>query len=282
MRLFVTGGTGFIGSHVIQRALAAGHEVLALRRSPDSQLRIMLAAEPHWLTKSMAAVGVDDLVGVDALVHLAAVGVSPQRATWQELFQTNVLESLQAWQTASDAGVQRFVICGSCYEYGRAAERCEFLTETAPLEPIGGYAASKAAASMAAIALAAERRLEMTIARPFHVYGEGQHPHNFWPSLRRAALTGEDFDMTPGEQWRDFVPVEHVVDALLACCTSEDASPGRAQIVNIGTGRAQRLREFAQSWWQRWGAKGSLRIGALPYRDGEVMRYVPQPGRAAA
>ncbi len=282
MRLFVTGATGFIGSHFVRLALAAGHDVVALRRCKDSAPRAALGGA-RWLDKSMGAVETADFRAVDAVVHLAAVGVSPQRASWAEMFAVNVVESLHLWQAAADAGVRRFVICGSCYEYGRAADRAPCLSPDAPLEPVGGYAASKAAASMAAMALAAERSLELVIARPFHVYGEGQHEGNFWPALRRAALAGQDFSMTAGEQVRDFTAVEEVAAAVLDCSTREDIIAGVPRVVHIGSGRPQMLRQFAEYWWSHWKATGALRIGALPYRAGEVMRCVPAlEGRAAA
>ncbi len=282
MRLFVTGGTGFIGSHFVRQALAAGHDVATLRRSESSKPRIALDREPRWVNKPMSDVSPDDIASADALVHLAAVGVSPQRASWEEMFAVNVLESLRLWQTAAVAGVRRLVIGGSCYEYGRAADRVSFLTGGAPLEPVGGYAASKAAASMAAIALAAERSLELIVARPFHVYGEGQHQENFWPAMREAALSGQDYAMTAGEQVRDFVEVEAVAAALLDCSTRQDVVAGVPRVVNIGSGKPQMLREFAEYWWAHWKAAGQLRIGALPYRAGEVMRFVPALEERAA
>jgi nucleoside-diphosphate-sugar epimerase len=275
MRLFVTGGTGFIGSHFLCAAVSAGHEVIALRRTEMSRPRIELPVQPRWLTAEMAAVEVAQLKSVDVLVHLAAAGVSPKKATWQELFQVNVIESLQLWHRAADAGVPRLVICGSCFEYGDASENYDWIPPDCPLRPVTTYGASKAAASMAALALAAEREIELAILRPFHVYGEGQHADNFWPSLRRAAQSGNDFPMTAGDQLRDFIPVERVAAAFLHSCTQEDLIRGKGFVLNVGSGQTQTLSQFAIQWWEAWGAKGQLRFGALPYRHSEVMRYVP-------
>jgi nucleoside-diphosphate-sugar epimerase len=272
MRLFLTGGTGFIGSHFLRSALAAGHAITALRRS--SPAKIPLPEDPHWLEHTMPEVEPADLAGHDVLVHLAAVGVSPQKADWATLFRVNVTESLDLWRRAAHAGIQRFLICGSCFEYGKAGERYEFIPPDAPLEPSSGYAASKAAATMAAVALAREHGLSLTVARPFHTFGEGQHTENFWPSLRRAALAGENFPMTGGEQARDFMPVEELAAAFLRLLECS-APPGMPLIRNIGTGQPTTLRTFAEDWWSRWEAKGKLLPGALPYSAHEVMRYVP-------
>ena len=274
MRIFVTGGTGFIGSHFLQAALAAGHEVRALRR-PGSEPRIALSQQPVWVEGDLQRYPAEALAGCEAVVHLAAVGVSPQKASAGELFAQNVQASLALWSRAVDAGVAHLVLCGSCFEYGRSAGRYDRIPTDAPLEPVNPDGASKAAASLAAVALAQEKNCRITILRPFTVYGEGQHRDNFYPALRSAALAGADFPMTLGEQVRDFVPVGEVAGAFLAAL-SRVPDPGHPAILNVGTGQAQTLRAFAEHWWSRWQAPGRLLVGAVPYRANEVMRYVPE------
>ena len=275
MKIFVTGGTGFIGGHFLKGALAAGYDVLALRRAGGKK-RVSLPQEPVWLEGKLGDDWSAALSSCDAVVHLAAAGVSPQKADWDELFEVNVQQSLSLWRQAVKAGVKRLVICGSCFEYGKSGERFEFISPNAPLEPTNAYAASKAAATMAAFAFAMEQKIELIVLRPFHVFGEGQHEINFWPSLQKAALAGQDFPMTAGDQIRDFVPVATVVEHFLAALTRTDLRAGEPKIENVGTGKPQALRGFGEFWWKRWNAKGQLKVGAIPYRSNEVMRYVPQ------
>ncbi len=85
MRLFVTGGTGFIGSHFLKIALEAGHGVVALRR-PDSRPVIPLDQEPQWQEGALDEVPAAVLENFDALVHLAAHGVDPYKANWNDCF----------------------------------------------------------------------------------------------------------------------------------------------------------------------------------------------------
>ncbi len=275
MKLFVTGGTGFIGSHFIQLATARGHSVTATRR-PGSRPRIPLAPEPCWISKNLAELEASDFIGMDALLHFAAVGVNPSLSDWETCFRTNVVDSLRCWRMAASSGMTRFIICGSCFEYGASGESMAAISIDCPLQPTGPYHASKAAATMAALGLARTENLQLTILRPFHVYGEGEEPHRFWPSLRDAALAGRDFPMTLGEQVRDFIPVEDVAQTFLRFLEKEPHAPGMPEIYNVGSGRPQTLREFAEFWWQKWGATGKLKFGEIPYREGEVMRYAPE------
>ena len=276
MKIFVTGGTGFIGSHFLQCALDAGHEVLALRRSSKSRPRIPLSREPDWLDKSMPEIEEGELVGCEVLVHLAAHSANVPYDTLENCLVWNVIEPVKLFEKAIASGLPRFVVAGSCFEYGTAGERYQSIPVDAPLEPTQTYPASKAAASIAFSQLAIERKVELILLRIYQVFGEGETESRLWPSLRRAALAGEDFPMTKGEQIRDFIPVEQVAAQFLEACERSDLSPGDPIVENIGTGQPQTLREFAETWWQHWQATGSLKPGAIPYRPHEIMRYVPQ------
>ncbi|MGB0743273.1 MAG: NAD-dependent epimerase/dehydratase family protein [Opitutales bacterium] len=277
MKIFVTGATGFIGRNFVRHALDLGHEVVALGRTWPEEASFGKSREREQrIQGGLTSLKAHHFSGCSALVHLAAHGVNPQKSNWADCFRVNVLESLEAWTLAADEGVKRFVICGSCFEYGASGQKFDRIPTDAPLMPTGPYHSSKAAATMAAIGLAHHRKLECIIARPFHVFGEGEADYRFWPSLRTAALSGQNFPMTAGEQIRDFVPVELVAKKFLEACSLKKVKSGTATVLNIGTGKAQTLRQFAEYWWEQWNAKGRLHFGEIPYRENEVMRYVPK------
>ncbi|MBM5796949.1 MAG: NAD-dependent epimerase/dehydratase family protein [Cyanobacteria bacterium K_Offshore_0m_m2_072] len=275
MRLFITGATGFIGSHVLSAALAAGYEVRALRRHASSSPVIPLASQPIWCEGDLDTLKSDWFEGVDAVVHLASAGVSPKQVSWSELIQTNVVGSLQLLELAAEIGVRRFVVAGTSHEYGNASRRYDAIPPDAPLEPVNAYGASKAAAFQLLHTFSKDRRLELFYGRVFSAYGEGQFEGNFWPSLRRAALSGNDFPMTSGRQISDFIPVSAVASHLLQACTRADITVGSPLVVNIGSGMAGSLLAFAQSEWEHLGATGKLLPASLPSRPDQIERYVP-------
>jgi nucleoside-diphosphate-sugar epimerase len=273
MNIVLTGGTGFIGSHFLHQALAAGHNVLALRRSSSSCPRIPMAQQPQWLERQLDEVMAEELRGCEVLVHLAAHTGNVPYDSLANCLQWNLIAVLALFEQARLAGIRRFVVAGSCFEYGRSGERYAAIPTDAPLEPTNSYAASKAAASIALCRWAEEHLLSLDLLRVFHVYGEGEAETRFWPSLRRAAMAGDDFQMTMGEQIRDFMRVEDVARTFLDRSIDE-LSTSQVKVFNLSSGHPITIRAFAEGWWKQWEAKGSLLFGAVPYRSNEVMRYV--------
>ncbi len=275
MKIFVTGANGFIGSHVVKRALEQDHEVVGLRRT-DRVTKIDLPSKPKWIEGTLENNLQQHLHGCEAVIHLAAYGVNPERNSRTEAFRWNVSASLSFLEQARKANVKRFVIAGSCSEYGKSAERYHYVPCDAPLEPIDVYGSSKAEASIRALKFAKKNKLELAILRPFHIFGEGESDYRFWPSLKNAALSGQDFPMTLGEQIRDFTPVEYAADIFIRYVENSKIIQGKPIISNLGMGKPQSLKSFAETQWKKFNAKGKLKFGEIAYRKNEVMRYVPK------
>lgn len=276
MRVFLTGGTGFIGSHFLKHATEKGLEVTALRRKKSSIPRIALSRYPKWLDKGMENVERTDIEGCDILVHLAAHSANVPYDSLENCIYWNVNVPVTLFRKAVEAGVRKFLVAGSCFEYGVSGGNYEFIPTDAPLQPTLSYPASKAMASIAFSQLAHELDIKVKIYRIFQVYGEGEAENRLWPSLKRASHLGEDFQMTAAEQIRDFVSVTDVAQKFISACTNDWEKLSYPFIKNIGTGNPMTLRTFAEHWWEKWGGQGKIKFGELKYRDGEIMRYVPE------
>jgi nucleoside-diphosphate-sugar epimerase len=275
MKIFLTGGTGFIGAHFLNQALAAGHAVVAQRR-PGSTPRWPLEREPRWVDRALDGDFAAELTGCDVFVHLASHTPNPPYDTLERCLYWNVQASLALAEQARLAGVERFLCAGSCFEYGRAAERYERIPVDAPLEPTLSYPTSKAAASVAFSGFAAEHKLRLQLLRIFQVFGDGEPPTRLWPSLRAAAQSGRDFPMSAGAQVRDFIDVRDVAATFVHALEFSDCESGVAKIRHVGSGRPQRLADFASHWWKAFDATGEIQLGAVPYRYNELMRLVPE------
>ena len=272
MKVFITGGSGFLGKHIISQLDNKSIPVCSLSRAKYPAMKLgKVEILQGNLTDNIST----KLQECDVFIHAAAHGVNPGTATWEECFSVNVSQSLKLWQHAVENGIQKFIIIGSCFEYGDSASNYSYIPVTAPLKPTGPYHSSKAAATMAALGLAKDKNLNLQVLRPFHLYGSGEPEYRFWPSLKKAASNGHDFEMTQGEQVRDFTPVEIAAKQVIESINRK-ITMGQPEIRNIGTGKERTLKEFAKHYWKKWNAKGQLLFGSVNYRPNEVMRYVPE------
>ena len=275
MRIFVTGGTGFIGSHFINEAHKRGHKVVALKRM-GSYPRIKLFKDPIWVEGQVDDFDLNCLEGCETIVHLAAHTPNPPYDTYSQCFFWNVLATINLFEGAHLKGINNFLVAGTCFEYGNSGKRYKFIPTNAPLEPTSSYPASKAAISLALSVWALENKVKVKILRLFQVYGEGELESRLWPSLVLAAKNGTDLDMTIGEQVRDFISVQDVSIKFNEELDFHDMKDKSFLVKNVGSGKPQTIKDFSEFWWKKLGATGTLKFGELPYRDGEVMRYVPE------
>ena len=271
MYILITGGSGFIATHLASRLHELGIKVVLQTRCSSSSCNVpcykVISKPFHLLTPS-------DLSDVSHIVHLASAGVSPQMAEWSVLERVNIAGTLHMCQLALALDIP-LVISGSSSEYGLSALRVDKLAVDSQLHPLSPYAASKAAACSLAISFARINSLKLAYLRIFNAYGSGQYPKNLWPSLVSAATSGNDFDITYGEQIRDFIPVSSVVDQFINVLSNVPLKKGSPYLANIASGKPLSVRSFCEREWSLYSVGGKLNIGALPYRSSEIMKYLP-------
>lgn len=275
MQILLTGGTGFIGSNFIEVAHKNNLKIKALSRCLNPKTKIPLSVSPYWIYKSLNETTPEDFLNVDLVVHLAAHTPQPPYDNLFNCLKVNLFDSLSMLENAYIAGVKKFLIAGTCFEYGSSGMRYKFIPPSAALEPTLPYPASKAAASISFLQWAKEKDVSLSIKRIFQVYGEGEDKSRLYPSLIKAAKDGKDFPMTKGDQIRDFINVLDVAKLLVQECIRIHSEEKSVRVSNIGTGNPTTLKSFSEEIWNKLNAKGQLLIGSLDYRQGEIMRYIP-------
>ena len=213
------------------------------------------------------------LADVRFVFHLAAAGVDQSNQDAQSLVETNVLGTLRLLKLARDLKVERFVSCGSCLEYGSGS----LLSEDALPQPSSVYGASKSAAWLLAHTYFRQYSLPVVSLRPFTVYGPLESRRRLIPHAILNALDGANIELTGGEQARDFVYVEDVVEAFLTAAVVPEAVGGT---FNLCTGTASSVREVVRSIIELTGSSAKALHGALPYRSTEIWVQSGNPVRA--
>ena len=207
----------------------------------------------------------------DVVFHLAAAGVTNPAIDPMLALMVNAGGVVNLLEALRGGDTERIVLVGTSHEYG-AQEATE------GLDPFSAYAASKAAAWAYGRTYWRAYSLPIVTVRPFQVYGPGQPQTALIPAAVSAALCGQHFPMTPGEQELDFVYVEDVVQGMTAAAEA----PGiEGESLDLGTGVGRALRSVVDQIWSLTGAEGEVRAGALPYRSGGPMHLVANAERTA-
>lgn len=272
-KIFVTGSTGFIGYNFIKRAIKKGYEIKALRRNKLIKFNSEINNKIEFIDGSIENFNQKSLEGCNILVHLAASGVGPKKADLKELLLVNVLGTSKIIESAYKAKIEKIIVVGTCHEYGDVDLSNQPIKVDYPLKPLNLYGITKATSYYIALEQCKKYNLKMFYGRIFSAYGEGQYSANFWPALKKAALTGDNFKMTKGEQIRDFIHIEEVIDQLLQACKRNDLIPGKVLVKNIASGNSMKLGDFAESEWANFCAKGKLLKGIIKTRLNEPLCF---------
>ena len=175
-----------------------------------------------------------------------------------------------AWNVlaaAAAVGCRRVIVLGTAEEYGNIAAPFGEADRECPMSP---YGISKLAATRAALTAAPLSETEVTVLRATVAYGAGQLPDMFMSALLHALKEGQPFPMTQGEQTRDFIYIDDLVEALVRAATASEAA---GLIVNIGSGESVTVRHVARVAERVIGAFGLLQIGAVDLRQTEATSY---------
>ncbi len=279
-RVLVTGGSGFIGSHLVEALVKRGSEVHCLLVPGDPAANL---ASVHDQIHRYDV----DLVDFEAVqkavvpirpevvYHLAAAGVTDVHANPALVARVNVEGTLNLLRALK--GEYRVLVnTGTCHEYGNQPPP---LYEDLAPRPELPYAIAKTAAWHFCNRFVKTEGWPIVSVRPFSVYGPRQAPNTFVQACIRAAKAGRDFEMTPGEQQRDWVYVADIVEGFIRAATAPGAAGGT---FNLCSGQGTPLYRVAEMIFEAVGSTASIRRGALTYRDGEIWELVGDPARARA
>ena len=268
MNVLVTGATGFVGRHVVAALLARGHEVTAVARDaaragalPWSGKARFVACDIHRETDRLLAL----TPRADVLVHLAWPGLPNYKDAFH--LEENLPADLRLLRAAVASGIGRLVVAGTCLEYGLREGALETSMETRPVTP---YGLAKDTLRKALELMRAKTPFTLQWVRLFYMYGAGQNPGSLLCQLDRAIDEGrETFDMSQGDQLRDYLPVEEVAE----CFARLVDDPAIQGVVNCSSGRPVSVLELVERRRAERGSAIRLNRGRYPYPDYEPLAF---------
>jgi UDP-glucose 4-epimerase len=253
MKVLVTGGVGFIGSHVVDRLVNEGHEVRVIDNLSTGKLENI---DSHFLSGKVDFVNGDirdaELVrkvvhGVEAVVHLAAVTSIPFSIENPDFtLETNVTGTMNLLTACVEQKVGKLVFISSCSIYGEP--KYLPVDELHSVSPISPYAQSKLIGEQLCLDFHEKKLIKSVVLRLFNVYGPRQGINDYSGVITRfidrckqrlpLIINGD------GSQTRDFINVQDVVEAAIQAIGNEAAE---GEVFNIGFGKPTSINELAKN-----------------------------------
>lgn len=267
-KILVTGGTGFLGSYVIEDLISKGITPTVLTRklkprSSDKSKENVNFVEIDLLDFSLVESFIKKFQP-DRIIHLAG-------NTFPTIEQPAILEKFNFEATANliDAAdsikVKKFILTGTADEYG--FQNCPQV-ETMTAMPVSEYAVSKNKAVNYALSAFRTSGFPVVILRPFTVYGIGQPAKMFVSQAVECAVKGKPFEMSKGVQKRDLLFVTDFANAIIKFLTADDIE---GETFNVGSGQSTALKTIAEKIWEIAGAdERLLKIGARLTNENEL------------
>lgn len=290
MKYLVTGGGGFIGSHIVETLLERGDSVRVLDNfSTGKRENLEVLSAQFGVSRleiiegdvrNAARVG-EAVRGIEVIFHEAAFVSVPQSLKEpQACFDVNIMGTSLLFEAARRAGVRRAVVASSAAVYGES-EALPLVEET-PLQPLSPYAVSKRVKEMYAELFTGSFGFEVVALRYFNVYGPRQRPDSMYaaavPIFARRLLDGKPVTVYgDGGQTRDLINIRDVVRANLIASEHPDAA---GKVFNICTGVETRWLDLLDVMDEL--IPNHLQREFTAPRPGDIYRSVGSPQKAAA
>lgn len=269
--VLITGVTGFIGRHLASALHTEGVTVAGVTRNAAHAAPIENVFIGDIRDRKFAFDLVHQ-VRPNIVFHLA---VNKSRTgkikDFRRCLEDNLFGTMNLIEACvGEPYIQRFVSIGTCEEYGHAEPP---FREEMRESPVSVYALSKTTVTYLLQTLCRAYNVPAVVLRASLAYGPGQATDMFLPALIQALLVGERFGMSGGEQTRDYIYIDDIIEAILLASTQPKAI---GEVINVSSGVAVLLKEIARLAARKIGkyAENLLDIGKIDYRANEIMDYV--------
>jgi nucleoside-diphosphate-sugar epimerase len=269
MKIAVTGGTGFIGNHLITHLLEEGHDVLVTGTNEEKAKVYEWYNKVRFVTLNINSTISEEILkeiaSYQKLIHLAWSGLPNYKELFH--FEVNLFPQYNFLKTLVEMGMDDITVTGSCMEYG-LQNGC--LTVDSTVDPQNPYAISKDTLRRFLVQLQTKNNFNLKWVRLFYMFGKGQSDKSILSQLDLALDNGDQtFNMSGGEQLRDYLPVEKVAENISKLCIQQY----KTGIYNCSSGIPISIRALVDAHLKRRNKKIKLNLGFYPYTDFEPMAF---------
>ncbi len=266
IKVALTGATGFIGSHVLEELQNQPVEVVAAARLLHEELPQICNGGWVQMDITKPPSNVFEILGrPDVLIHLAWQGLPNYRSLHH--FESELPRHYAILKQLIQQGLKSLVVTGTCFEYGMQSGALSEELETRPSNP---YGFAKDALRKKLQFLQAFHPFSLTWARLFYMYGEGQPASSIYPQLKKAVDEGlTEFNMSGGEQLRDYLPVKEVAEKLVLLALKKK----NIGTINVCSGKPMSVRKLVEKWIQEGHYSIQPKLGFYPYPEYEPMAF---------
>lgn len=287
MKILITGGAGFLGSHLCEKLITKGHTIVCLDNFLNGSLGNIRALLSHRCFKLTSGDVRDfDLLektvssGIDAIIHLAAqIHVDRSVIEPKETYETNVLGTLHVLELARRYDVEKVIYASTSEIYGSA--QYVPMDEKHPLDPMHPYGASKLAADRMCHAYIQTYGINICILRLFNTFGPRQKDTGYGGAIsifaKRVLSDRPPIIYGDGKQSRDYLYIEDAVKAYESILESKKPLK---EPINFGTGKDVTILSVANNIIRLFGKKGKIKPVHVAPRPGEVRRLVADNKKA--
>jgi len=266
MKIAITGATGFIGQHVV--AELERHSISpTLICLPCSEIPKQLEKYARTLfdLRNLSSDAFNLIGKPDIVIHLAWGGLPNYKSLHH--FEEELQSQYRFLKGLIESGLKNLLVTGTCFEYGMQSG---LLSEDLDTRPTNPYGFAKDMLRRQLEYLKQIKSFNLTWARLFYLYGEGQSQNSIFTQLKNAINQGEKtFNMSGGEQLRDYMPVTEIAKYVVSLAIlKQDIG-----IVNVCSGKPVSVRKLVEDWLtnNNWNIK--LNLGYYPYPDYEPMAF---------
>lgn len=266
MKIAVTGVSGFVGRHVLEALSRHDVEVIAVTRNASRLAGLNETVRIAELDIANPPKDCFEHLGKpDVLIHLAWDGLPHYMSLHH--FDTELPRQYQFLKLMVEGGLTSMLVTGTCFEYGMQSGGLSVEMTPQPTNPYG-YAKNSLRQQLQYLKLT--HLFNLTWARLFYMYGEGQPSTSLYSQLKEAVSRGEkNFNMSGGEQLRDYMHISDISSQIVQLAT-EQSDIG---IVNICSGKPISVRRLVEQWLLENNWKINLNLGYYNYPAYEPMAF---------